>query len=138
MYLTVPGLLRPGPIPKPYPVRSRKGSKIDSLRLATLSLLRKVESSMHSPSALSMIFVTLAGCVSLACATPEENDVNPGFDLVSLRPPGFAPRVTGLAPLSGDRLAIATWRPNEIWILSGYHGPLAGMKARKAMGGFHE
>jgi len=85
-----------------------------------------------------MIMVTLAGCVSLACATPEENDVHPGFELVSLRPKGFEPRVAGLAALPGERLAIATWRPNEIWILSGYLGPLAGMKARKAMGGFHE
>ncbi|MBW8886403.1 MAG: hypothetical protein JF616_01490 [Fibrobacteres bacterium] len=85
-----------------------------------------------------MILSTLAGCVSLTCATPEEFLLHPGFDLLSLRPKGFEPRVAGLAALPGDRLAVATWRPNEIWILSGYHGPLAGMKARKAMGGFHE
>jgi hypothetical protein len=91
----------------------------------------------------SRISISFALCVSspaslCAAVVSEEDVLHPGFDLVSLRPPGFAPRVAGMAALPGNRLAIATWRPNEIWILSGYPGPLAGMKARKAMGGFNE
>jgi hypothetical protein len=93
---------------------------------------------MRLRSVFTVFSLSLAVCVAQIRAASEENDVHPGYDLVSLRPPGFAPRVSGLAALPGDRLAIATWRPNEIWILSGYHGPLAGMKARKAMTGFHE
>lgn len=86
----------------------------------------------------SRISLSLALCASAPRAASEEFHLHPGFDLVSLRPPGFEPRVAGLAALPGERLAIATWRPNEIWILSGYLGPLPAMKARKAMGGFHE
>jgi hypothetical protein len=95
---------------------------------------------MHMPS-LSLclrISLALAVCAPAVHAVPEENRLHPGFDLVSLRPPGFDPRVAGLEALPGGRLAVATWRPNEIWILSGYLGPLGGMKARKAMGGFNE
>ena len=81
----------------------------------------------------------IAACAAaIQAATQEEDILHPGFDLVSLRPNGFAPRVAGLAALSGERLAIATWKPNEVWILKGYLGPLKGMKARKAVTGFHE
>src|SRR5690606_40578179 len=36
------------------------------------------------------------------------NDVNPAFDLVDLRPPGFEPKVTGLDWM-GDDLLVLTW-----------------------------
>lgn len=93
---------------------------------------------MSPRSVLAGISISLSLLVPAPFAAQEEFVLHPGFDLVPLRPPGFEPRVAGLAALPGQRLAIATWRPNEIWILSGYLGPLSGMKARRAMGGFHE
>jgi hypothetical protein len=82
--------------------------------------------------------ILLAACAAAVYAKSEEDELHPGFDLASLRPRGFEPKVAGLAYLPGERLAIATWRPNEIWILSGYLGPRSRMKAKKAMDGFHE
>lgn len=68
----------------------------------------------------------------------EEDRVHPGFDLVSLRPKGFEPKVAAMEFLPGGRMAIATWRPNELWIVTGYDGPAKGVKARKAQSGFRE
>lgn len=93
---------------------------------------------MSSRTSGFRISLAIAVCASLIHAASEESRLHPGYDLVSLRPSGFEPRVAGLEALSGGRLAIATWQPNEIWILSGYLGPLSGMRAKKAMGGFHE
>ena len=79
------------------------------------------------------------GLVSMALAGEgEEYEVHPGFTLSSLRPQGFEPRVTGMDFLSGGRLAVSTWRPNEVYILSGWDGPPARMTARKAVTGFKE
>lgn len=87
-----------------------------------------------------LLRAALLGAILVPCAHAgsEEDDLHPGFDLLPLRPRGFEPRVAALAALPGERLAVATWQPNELWILSGYLGPLKGMKARRAMGGFHE
>lgn len=71
-------------------------------------------------------------------ATGEEDRLHPGFDLMPIRPKGFEPKVSGMEFLPGGRLAIATWHPNELWILSGYDGPLKAMKAVRAQAGFKE
>lgn len=89
-------------------------------------------------SVFARISVLCLCIASPLLAVPEEDQVHPGFDLVPLRPKGFEPRVSALEFLSGGRLAVATWRPNEIWILSGYDGPYKGIKAQRAMGGFKE
>jgi hypothetical protein len=78
-------------------------------------------------------------CLSLGIffqsAFPKDGEVyqvHPAFDLSGIRPAGFEPRVSGMEFLPGGRMAVSTWRPNEIWIVSGYEGPAKGIKARKA------
>lgn len=93
---------------------------------------------MSPASVLRRFSVSVAICAAALQAATEDFILHPGFDLVAMRPPRFAPRVAGLAALSGERLAIATWSPNEVWILKGYLGPVKDMKAQKALGGFHE
>ena len=68
----------------------------------------------------------------------EEDEVHPGFDLTVIRPEGFEPRVSGMEFLPGGRMAVSTWRPNEVYILTGYDGPLKAIKVRKAASGFKE
>lgn len=75
---------------------------------------------------------------AFAAAEQEEDRVHPGFDLTVIRPKGFEPGVTGMEFLPGGRMAVSTWRPNEVYVLSGYDGPVKAMKARKAAGGFKE
>lgn len=88
-------------------------------------------------------WMTMAVCAGIAALQTgaragEEEDVHPGFELMSMRPPGFEPRVTGMDFLSGGRMAISTWQPNEVYILSGTDGPVSAMKARRAAVGFKE
>lgn len=97
--------------------------------------------SANFPSAhvLSILFLS-----SLLLAAPvaaggsigdhESDEVHPAFDLTVIRPSGFEPRVSGMEFLPGGRMALSTWRPNEIWILTGYDGPVKGIKVRKAEG----
>jgi hypothetical protein len=93
---------------------------------------------MEYPSS-PLIAFCLGLCVCSAFAIQGEEDiVHPGFDLSVIRPKGFEPRVSGMEFLPGGRLAVSTWRPNEIWILTGYDGPVKAMKARKAADGFKE
>src|SRR4051812_18648967 len=68
----------------------------------------------------------------------EDKEVHPAFDLVNLRPSGFEPRVTGMDFMSGGRMAISTWQPNEVYILSGVDGTHGKAVARKAAEGFKE
>ena len=85
-------------------------------------------------------FAVLATVTSGYAADPkgEEYLLHPGYDLESLRPPGFEPRVAAMEFIPGNRLAIATWRPNELYVLSGLDGPAKKLKVAKAMGGFKE
>jgi hypothetical protein len=80
----------------------------------------------------------LALAPSAVRAADADDAVHPSFDLVSARPSGFEPRVSGLDLLPGGRLAVATWKPNEVWILENADGPAARMNARKAAEGFSD
>ncbi|MDQ3000012.1 MAG: hypothetical protein M3Y08_01935 [Fibrobacterota bacterium] len=99
---------------------------------------------MQNPrSPLSTVFATclvvFVVAISRIPAAPKDEDrVHPGFDLTVIRPKGFEPRVTGMEFLPGGRMAVSTWRPNELFILTGYDGPVKGVKVRKAATGFKE
>jgi hypothetical protein len=88
------------------------------------------------------LFAGMSAAVAPVSAKATEEDVvHPAFDISVIRPAGFEPRVSGMEFLPGGRMAISTWRPNEIWILTGYEGPQKGIKVRKAFGaaeGFKE
>ena len=87
----------------------------------------------------SILAACCLGAVSAAMgAALEEDGVHPGFDLTVIRPKGFEPAVTGMQFLPGGRMAISTWRPNEVYILDGYDGPRSAMKAHKVAAGFKE
>ncbi|MDB5102770.1 MAG: hypothetical protein JWP91_459 [Fibrobacteres bacterium] len=83
---------------------------------------------------LSLLFAAS----SIPAAPLEEDMVHPGYDLTVIRPKGFEPGVTGMEFLPGGRMALSTWRPSEVYILSGYDGPAKAIKVRKAAGGFQE
>src|SRR4051812_18962310 len=85
----------------------------------------------------SYAFLLIAILFSSALGS-EDKDVHPAFDLVNLRPSGFEPRVTGMEFMSGGRMAISTWQPNEVYILSGADGTQGKAVARKAADGFKE
>ncbi len=87
----------------------------------------------------AVLAATAAGWLALESARADvENQVHPGFDLIRFRPSSFEPRVTGMDFLSGNRMVISTWRPNEVYILSPTDGPPEKMIARKAASGFKE
>lgn len=73
-----------------------------------------------------------------AAPAPATDAVHPAYDLVTVRPPGYEPRVAGLDFLPGGRLAIATWQPNEIHVLEGADGPPGKGTVRKVADGFSE
>jgi hypothetical protein len=90
-----------------------------------------------------MRLIVSALCLGFAFAAhgaddEEEYRVHPGFDLTVIRPKGFEPRVSGMEFLPGGRMAVSTWRPNEIYILKGYDGPRKAITVRKAASGFKE
>ncbi len=77
-------------------------------------------------------------CSAASALVTEESLVHPGFDLSVIRPKGFEPPISGMEFLPGGRMALSTWRPSELWILSGYAGPYRDIKVRKAATGFKE
>ncbi|HEV8114312.1 MAG TPA: family 16 glycoside hydrolase [Planctomycetota bacterium] len=50
-------------------------------------------------------------------------DVHPSFDLMTVRPEGFEPRVGGIAWLPDGRMLVSTWDSDGcVWILDGVQG----------------
>lgn len=50
-------------------------------------------------------------------------DTHPGYDLVTLRPDGFRPKVGGMAFLPDGRLVVCCWEPEgRVFIVDGVHG----------------
>lgn len=96
---------------------------------------------MDGKSGIGSIVAAAVAAVLLAqfpARADLDDEVHPSFDLVPLRPAGYEPRVSGMGFLPGGRLAIATWRPNEVHILENAGGPPSKASARKAAGGFTE
>jgi hypothetical protein len=92
-------------------------------------------------SALGARLIVILAAVLSAQAPARagaDDEVHPSFDLTPLRPAGYEPRVAGMDFLPGGRLAIATWRPNEVHVLDGAGGPPSKAAVRKAAGGFTE
>ena len=86
------------------------------------------------PLALSTVLLTVPAAAGGTSGGDESGESHPGYDLSVIRPAGFEPRVTGMEFLPGGRMALSTWRPNEIWIVTGYDGPSKGVKVRKVAG----
>lgn len=76
---------------------------------------------------LTMLIVG-AGLVHAAVSGPVGDRIklpglHPSFDLVTVRPPGFEPRVAGMDFLSDGRLVISTWdAEGAVYILDGVLG----------------
>ena len=50
-------------------------------------------------------------------------DVHPSFDLATVRPEGFEPKVGGIAWLPDGRMLLSTWDADgSVWILDGVRG----------------
>jgi len=66
--------------------------------------------------------------------------VHPAFDLATVRPEGFEPRVGGMDFLPDGRLAISTWDADgAVWILDGVQGDdRAAVHARRFAAGLAE
>ncbi|HKP96904.1 MAG TPA: hypothetical protein VJ385_14210 [Fibrobacteria bacterium] len=79
----------------------------------------------------------------LAIAIPifgfnDEDKIHPSFDLVAIHPDTFSPRVSAMDFLTDGRLALSTWRPNEVFLFSGIDGPRSKIKATKIAAGFKD
>ncbi len=67
--------------------------------------------------------------------------VHPSFDLETIRPPGFAPRVGGLDFLSDGRLVVASWDPHGgVYLVEGLEAAGQGgpLRARRIAAGLAE
>lgn len=65
--------------------------------------------------------------------------VHPGYKLETIRPPGFAPAVGGMAFLPDGRLAICTWdQVGAVHFISGLRGPADKVKVHTFADGFGE
>lgn len=93
----------------------------------------------RSSVTLSAFFLVSAAIIHAmpgAAAGPEDVAVHPSFELVQARPADFRPKVAGMDWLPGGRLALATWQPNEVYVLLGADGPADKMSPRKIADGF--
>lgn len=92
------------------------------------------------PMAGKRFFPALAAAfactASFAAAASDLDALHPSFNLQTVRPSGFEPRVSGMDFLPGGKLVLSTWKPNEVYVIEGADGPAGKASYRKAADGF--
>lgn len=70
---------------------------------------------------------------------PPPEALHPSLRATSIAPPGFTPRVGGLAFLPDGRLAVATWdRDGAVFLVAGWDGPANEARVERFAEGLHE
>ncbi|MBK7948173.1 MAG: DUF1080 domain-containing protein [Deltaproteobacteria bacterium] len=70
---------------------------------------------------------------------PRPASLHPALRATSIAPPGFTPRVGGLAFLPDGRLAVSTWdHDGAVFLLEGWDGPTEEVRVRRIAEGLHE
>lgn len=70
---------------------------------------------------------------------PRPASLHPSLRATSIAPPGFTPRVGGLAFLPDGRLAVSTWdHDGAVFLVEGWDGPTEAVRVRRIAEGLHE
>ncbi|MFO0687946.1 MAG: family 16 glycoside hydrolase [Myxococcota bacterium] len=70
---------------------------------------------------------------------PRPATLHPALRATTIAPPGFTPRVGGLAFLPDGRLAVSTWdHDGAVFLVAGWDGPAESVRVRRIAEGLHE
>ena len=70
---------------------------------------------------------------------PPPEQLHPSLRTMPIDPPGFTPRVGGLAWLPDGRLAVSTWdRDGSVFAIEGWQGPRDQVRVERIAEGLHE